>query len=68
MRTLDLQLENMHCGACVRRVSQLLNTLPATHADEVRVGSARVRTEQSDDTLREALGIAGFPAHIESAA
>lgn len=66
MRTVSLQLDNMHCGACVRRVSQVLNGLPSTHAEEVRVGSARVQTDRTDAELTNALGAAGFPAHSES--
>ena len=57
----------MHCGSCVRRVSQILNTLPDTHAEEVRVGTARVRTEQPDSAIAEALAGIGFPAHVQSA-
>ena len=63
MRSLTLQIENMHCGACVRRVSQLLNALPSTHAEEVRIGSARVQTGQTEAEVCGALTTAGFPAH-----
>jgi copper chaperone len=59
---LQLAIDNMHCGACVRRVMQTLNALPGTHAEEVRVGSAQVRTEASTDAITEALGAAGYPA------
>lgn len=65
MRNLTLQLDNMHCGACVRRVLQVLSSIPSTHTDEVRVGSARIRTGQSDDEVCAALTAAGFPARIE---
>ncbi|MES2394116.1 MAG: cation transporter [Acidobacteriota bacterium] len=67
MATLTLHLENMHCGSCVRRVTQVLNELPDTHAEEVRVGIARVTTAASPDTVQEALSKAGFPAHVETA-
>jgi hypothetical protein len=40
MATLTLRIDNMHCGSCIRRVTQTLNTLLDTHAEEVRVGSA----------------------------
>ena len=65
MRTLTLQLDNMHCGACVRRVSQVLNGLATTHAEEVRVGSARLQTELPDNEIYGALAAAGFPAQRE---
>jgi copper chaperone CopZ len=64
MATLNLIIENMHCGACVRRVTQTLNALPDTHAEEVRVGGARVRTEADPKQIEESLRNAGYPAHV----
>jgi copper chaperone CopZ len=66
MATLNLTIENMHCGACVRSVTQTLNALPNTHAEEVRVGAARVRTEAEPAQIEESLRAAGFPAHTQS--
>jgi len=66
MATLNLTIENMHCGACVRRVTQTLNALPATHAEEVRVGAARVSTEADPAQIEESLRAAGYPAHVQS--
>ena len=66
MPTLNLNIENMHCGACVRRVTQTLNALPDTHAEEVQIGAARVRTEAEPTQIQEALRVAGYPAHIAS--
>jgi copper chaperone CopZ len=66
MTTLQLRIENMHCGACVRRVTQTLNALPGTHAEEVRVGGARVRTETDPKLIEESLSNAGYPAHVLS--
>jgi len=65
MATLNLTIENMHCGACVRRVTQTLNALPGTHAEEVRVGAARVSTEAEPAQIEESLRAAGYPAHVE---
>lgn len=65
MAVLKLQIDNMHCGACVRRVLETLKTLPDTRVEEVRVGTARVDTETGPTVLTEALGAAGFPARIE---
>jgi copper chaperone len=64
MNTLHLTIENMHCGACVRRVTQTLNALPHTHAEEVHIGGARIRTEADTTQIQEALKAAGYPAHI----
>jgi copper chaperone CopZ len=66
MSTLNLVIENMHCGSCVRRVTQTLNALPSTHAEEVRVGAARITTGADPRQIEEALQAAGYPAHIES--
>ena len=66
MATLALQIEKMHCGACVRRVTQTLNTLPLTHADEVQIGTARVTTTAPTEQLLHALEAAGFPAQVTS--
>ena len=66
MAVLTLQIDNMHCGACVRRVLQTLNGLPGTHAQEVRVGMARVQTQVEPGVLEQALASVGFPARLES--
>ena len=67
MSTLVLRIDNMHCGSCIRRVTQTLNALPDTHAEEVRVGSARVQTAAAPDQIQQALTAAGYPAFVESA-
>ena len=66
MATLKLKIDNMHCGSCIRKVTQALNTLPATHAEEVRLGNARVSTTATPEQIQQALSIAGFPAFVES--
>jgi len=67
MATLTLRIDNMHCGSCIRRVTMALNALPDTHAEEVRVGSARVVTSAAPAKVQEALTAAGYPALVESA-
>ena len=62
MATLEFVIENMHCGTCVRSVVRAINALPGTHAEEVRVGGARVRTEATSGQIEEALRAAGYPA------
>jgi copper chaperone CopZ len=66
--TMQLRIDNMHCGSCVRRVMQTLSTLPETQTEEVQVGSARIRTSASAETVQQALSAAGYPAQVESAA
>jgi copper chaperone len=67
MAQLTLRIDNMHCGSCIRRVTQTLNGLPNTHAEEVRVGSARINTEAAADQIQQALTAAGYPAIVEAA-
>lgn len=66
MATLELQIDKMHCGACVRRVTQALNGLPDTHANSVAVGTASVTTAADPGQILETLSSAGFPAQITS--
>jgi copper chaperone CopZ len=65
MTTLALRIDSMHCGSCVRRVATTLNALPGTHADEVRIGSARVTTSAPLEQIQQALNAAGYPATLE---
>lgn len=58
----------MHCGACVRRVSQALASTPGIAVEEVRVGAARLKTTDEPGALDAALAAvtkAGYPAHVE---
>lgn len=64
MATLNLEIEKMHCGSCVRRVTQTLNALPGTRAEEVRVGAARVQSEADPQQIVKALEEAGYPARV----
>jgi copper chaperone len=66
MPTFHLRIDNMHCGACVRRVSQTLNAIPGTHAEEVRVGSARIKTSSAPEQIQIALSAAGYPAQVDA--
>jgi copper chaperone CopZ len=62
---LTFQIEGMHCGACVQRVTRALNQVPGTQVDEVRVGAARIHTDaQAPDGYLAAIRKAGFEAHL----
>ena len=63
-----LRIDNMHCGACVRRVTAALNAVPGTRVEQVEVGMARVDSSASDEALLAAVSKAGFPAHADAAA
>ena len=69
MSELTLQIDGMHCGACIRRVSQALATAGIQGA-EVRVGAARiVSTDPAVEAKAiEAIAKAGYKAHAEAAA
>jgi copper chaperone CopZ len=63
-----LRIDNMHCGSCIRRVSQALASTADIEVKEVRVGAARFTSTQSPaivDQALAALAKAGFPARLE---
>jgi copper chaperone len=63
MREVTLRIGNMHCDACVRRVSQALGNVKGVQVGEVRVGAARVQAPEEipDETLVGALEKVGYP-------
>jgi copper chaperone len=62
---LTFQIDGMHCGACVQRVTRALNQVPGTQVDEVRVGAARLRAgAEPPDAYLAAIRKAGFEAHL----
>lgn len=63
-----LRIEGMHCGSCVRRVSQTLASTEGLKVDEVRLGAARLEAEQEAEAAEraiEALKQAGYTATLE---
>ncbi|HTX42189.1 MAG TPA: cation transporter [Acidobacteriaceae bacterium] len=67
MREVTLRIENMHCGACVKRVSQALERVGGVQIGEVRVGAARVQApdDTPESALVSAVEKAGYPATVE---
>jgi copper chaperone CopZ len=68
MAEFTLRIENMHCGACIGRVSQVLATTDGVHVEEVRLGAARLRTNEGAapvDLAMIALARAGYPARLD---
>lgn len=68
MSEVSLRIDNMHCGACVRRVTQTLNALAGVTVEEVQIGAARVQLVDGPLTAAgvvEAVSKAGFSAHLE---
>jgi copper chaperone CopZ len=65
MAELLFQIDGMHCGACVQRVTRALSQVPGTQVDEVRVGAARLHSETPQpDAYLTAIRKAGFEAHV----
>jgi copper chaperone CopZ len=68
MSEITLQIDGMHCGACVRRVSQALAATSGLNVKEVRIGAARLESEEPEAEAKaiEALAKAGYKAHTET--
>lgn len=66
MSTIQLNIEGMHCGACVRRVKAALAAVPGVSVREVEIGHAAVDVADgaSEAAVRaeaeKAVGEAGF--------
>lgn len=66
MAEFTLRIDNMHCGSCVRRVSQTLASAGNVQVSEVRIGAARIEaSEPSVRAAMDALAAAGYPARVE---
>ena len=68
MAEYTLHIDGMHCGSCVRRVSQTLQSTPGFTVNEVRVGAARLTSTEEPapvDQAIAALAKAGYAAHLE---
>ncbi|HWG19393.1 MAG TPA: heavy-metal-associated domain-containing protein [Terracidiphilus sp.] len=71
MSEFTLRIDGMHCGSCVRRVSQALAQTPGLEVKEVQIGAARLASSQDPppvDQAIAALAKAGYTAHPESIA
>jgi copper chaperone CopZ len=69
MAEFTLRIDGMHCGACVKRVTQALASVEGVVVNEVRVGAARLTSSQNPapiDLAIAALAKAGFTAHLEA--
>jgi copper chaperone len=66
--TLNLAIEGMHCGACVRRVTSALQSVEGVTVNSVEVGSANVGfdgSETSPANITATLNRRGFPARVQ---
>jgi copper chaperone CopZ len=62
-----LHIDGMHCGACIRRVTQVLASTEGVQVIEVRLGAARFTTSASEQIAPAiaAIAKAGYTAHLE---
>ena len=64
-----LKIEGMHCGSCVRRVSQALAGTPGIVVKQVGLGAARLTSDEDPPPLGLAIAAiakAGYTAYLES--
>ncbi len=70
MAEVTLRIDGMHCGSCVRRVTQTIGAAGPYAVKEVRIGAARFEVSAADATTVEpviaAMAKAGFKAHLEA--
>lgn len=68
MAEFTLHIDGMHCGSCVKRVTQALNSTEGVQVEEVRIGAARLKSAEEHPTAEAAIAAlakAGYPAHLE---
>jgi copper chaperone len=68
MAEFTLKIDGMHCGSCVRRVTQVLTATEGIQVQEVRIGAARLSSSGEPAAVElamTALSKAGYPAHLE---
>lgn len=69
MSEFKLHIDGMHCGSCVRRVTQALSSTEGVEVKEVNIGSARLTSNQEPapvDAAIAALAKAGYSAHLQA--
>ena len=68
MSTIDLEVQGMSCGSCVKHVTQALQALTGVSGVEVDLPSGHVRVRgdflQGSNPAIAALSTAGYPAQL----
>jgi copper chaperone CopZ len=68
MAEITLKIDGMHCGSCIRRVTQALHAAGPFDVEEVRLGAARFQTVEdfaTADAAILALAKAGYAARVD---
>jgi copper chaperone CopZ len=63
-----LHIDGMHCGSCIRRVTQALASTEGVRVEEVRLGAARISSFKEPPPLEPAIAAlakAGYNARLE---
>jgi copper chaperone CopZ len=69
MAEFTLKIDGMHCGSCVRRVTQALSSVQGVAVNEVAIGAAKLTSTQATapvDLAVVALAKIGCAARLES--
>ncbi len=67
--TLKLSIEGMHCGGCVRRVTDALQKVEGVELGSVEVGSAKLAFNSEETTAEQitaAVNRIGFQANVSN--
>ena len=69
MTEITLRIDGMHCGSCIRRVTQAINNAGSFAVEEVRLGAARFKVADSSGAPQAGVAIAalakaGFAARV----
>jgi copper chaperone len=67
-KELTLSVEGMHCGACVRRVTAVLQSMKGVELGAVKVGSVEMifkPDQASAEEIAAAVNRIGFSARVE---
>jgi copper chaperone CopZ len=68
MAEFTLLIDGMHCGSCIRRVTQALSSVPDVRVEEVRLGAARLASSGGNARVEDAitaLSTVGYKAHLD---
>ena len=68
MKQATLHIEGMSCGHCLNAVNQALNAVPGVRIEELRIGRADVRydeTTTAPSDLEAAVTQAGYRAMVQ---
>jgi len=68
MAEIVLKIDGMHCGSCIRRVTQAIHAAGPFDVEEVRLGAARFQA--AEDACASVMAIAalakaGYTARVE---